>query len=58
MVFSLANDCIQSGINSFGSGGIAGSAVELNYEYFAYYLVNAFAHSYGHFLILACMKLP
>lgn len=24
----------QSGINSFGSAGIAGSAVELNYEYF------------------------
>ena len=34
MVFSLANVCIQSGINSFGAGGIAGSAVELNYEYF------------------------
>lgn len=45
MVFSLANVCIQSGINSFGSGGIAGSAVELNYEYFAYYLVNAFAQT-------------
>ena len=28
MVFSLANVCIQSGINSFGAGGIAGSAVE------------------------------
>ena len=45
MVFSLANVCIQSGINSFGAGGIAGSAVELNYEYFAYYLVNAFAQT-------------
>ena len=45
MVFSLANVCIQSGINSFGSAGIAGSAVELNYEYFAYYLVNAFAQT-------------
>ena len=45
MVFSVANVCIQSGINSFGAGGIAGSAVELNYEYFAYYLVNAFAQT-------------
>ena len=45
MVYSLAIVCFQSGINSFGSAGIAGSAVELNYEYFAYYLVNAFAQT-------------
>ncbi len=29
----------------FLEAGIAGSAVELNYEYFAYYLVNAFAQT-------------
>ena len=45
MVFSLANVCIQSGINSFGAGGIAGSAVELNYEYFAYYILSSFAQA-------------
>ena len=43
MVFSLANVCIQSMINSFGSNAIAGSAAALNFEFFAYFMVNAFA---------------
>ena len=42
MVFSLANVCIQSMINSFGSNAIAGSAAALNFEFFAYFMVNAF----------------
>lgn len=33
MVFSLANVCIQSMINSFGSNAIAGSAAALNFEF-------------------------
>lgn len=45
MMFSIANVCIQSAINSFGSNAIAGSAAALNYEYFAYFLVNAFAQA-------------
>lgn len=45
MVFSLANVCIQSSINGFGSDAIAGSAAALNYEYFSYFLVNAFAQT-------------
>ena len=35
MVFSIANVCIQSTINSFGSDAVAGSAASLNFEYFS-----------------------
>lgn len=45
MMFSIANVCIQSTINSFGSDAIAGSAAALNYEFFSYFLVNAFAQT-------------
>ena len=45
MMFSIANVCIQSTINSFGSDAIAGSAAALNIEFFAYFLVNAFAQA-------------
>ena len=45
MVFSLANVCIQSTINSFGSNAVAGSAAALNFEFFAYFMVNAFAQA-------------
>lgn len=45
MMFSIANVCIQSAINSFGSNAIAGSAAALNFEFFAYFLVNAFAQA-------------
>ena len=45
MMFSIANVCIQSAINSFGADAIAGSAAALNYEFFAYFVVNAFAQA-------------
>ena len=45
MVFSLANVCIQSTINSFGSNAVAGSAAALNFEFFSYFMVNAFAQA-------------
>lgn len=45
MMFSIANVCIQSTINSFGSDAIAGSAAALNFEFFAYFMVNAFAQA-------------
>ena len=41
MVFSI----IQSTINSFGSATIAGSAAALNYEFFSYFMVSAFAQA-------------
>lgn len=45
MVFSLSNVCIQSGINSFGAAAIAGSAAAINFEFFAYYVNNAFCQA-------------
>lgn len=45
MMFSIANVCIQSTINSFGSDAVAGSAAALNYEFFSYFMVNAFAQT-------------
>lgn len=45
MVFSISNVCIQASINSFGSTAIAGSAAALNFEYFAYFLLNAFTQA-------------
>lgn len=45
MVFSLSNVCIQTAINSFGSNAVAGSAAAINFEYFTYFIVNAFSQA-------------
>lgn len=45
MVFSFSNICIQSGLNSLGSDAVAGSAAALNFEYLAYFLLNAFSQA-------------
>lgn len=45
MVFSISNVCIQASINSFGSTAVAGSAAGLNFEFFAYFLLNAFTQA-------------
>lgn len=42
VVFSVANVCIQSSVNSFGSDAVAGSSVAVNFEMFSYYAVNGF----------------
>lgn len=43
VVFPISNMCIQAGINSFGASAIAASTAALNFEYFSYYVINAFA---------------
>jgi len=45
VVFSLSNVVIQSGINSFGSACVAGNTAAQNFEYMAYFVVNAFAQT-------------
>lgn len=45
MVFSFSNVFIVSAINSFGSDASAGSAAAINYEYYCYFVVNAFAQA-------------
>ncbi|MBQ6528943.1 MAG: MATE family efflux transporter [Clostridia bacterium] len=45
MVFSFSNVIIQSTINGFGSDAIAGSAAAVNYEFFCYFVLNAFGQA-------------
>lgn len=45
VVFSFSNICIQSALNSLGSDVVAGSAAALNFEYFVYFLLNAFTQA-------------
>lgn len=45
MVFSLSNVFIQAAVNSFGSDAIAGSSAALNFEYFSYFVLNAFVQT-------------
>lgn len=49
-VFSVANVCIQTALNSYGSDAVAGSAVTLNYEYYAYFMISAFAQTVVTFI--------
>ena len=45
MVFSLSNVFIQTAVNSFGSEVIAGSSAALNFEYFSFFVLNAFVQT-------------
>lgn len=45
VVFALSNVVIQGAINGFGSAATAGAAAAMNYEYYTYFFVNAFAQT-------------
>lgn len=45
VVFSIANVCIQTAVNGFGEHAVAGSGDAINFEYYAYYFVSAFAQA-------------
>lgn len=45
MVFSLANICIQSAVNSLGADVMAGSSAAFNIEIFSYYIVISFGQA-------------
>ncbi|MBR5429097.1 MAG: MATE family efflux transporter [Firmicutes bacterium] len=45
MIFSLANICIQSAINSLGTVVMAGSSAAFNLEIFAFYVLNSFGQT-------------
>jgi putative MATE family efflux protein len=49
-VFCFSNVFIQAAINSFGSNAVAGSAAALNFEYFSYYMLQAFAQAATTFI--------
>lgn len=44
-LFSLSNVFVQSGINTFGESGMAGSSTGLTFEYFSYYVSNSFSQA-------------
>ena len=44
-VFSVANVCLQSGINSLGSDAIAGSVAASNFEYISFFVTNSFCQA-------------
>ena len=43
MLFNFSNVLIQGGINSLGATAIAANTVSLNYDYFCFFVANAFA---------------
>lgn len=45
VVFSFSNICVQSALNGLGAIKVAGSAAALNFEYFVYFLLNAFTQA-------------
>lgn len=42
MLFSFSNVFVQTAINGYGSAAIAGSSVAQNFEYYCYFIINAF----------------
>ena len=64
-VFSVANICVQSGINSLGSDVMAASAAAFNIEILSYYLLNSFGQAsttfvgqnYGAYNIERCKEI-
>lgn len=54
IIFNFSNVVIQSSINSFGSSAMAGSAAELNFEYFSFYVVSAFNQATVSFTSVNC----
>ena len=45
MGFSFSNVVIQSAINGFGADVVAGSAAGVNFEFFCYFVLNAFGQA-------------
>lgn len=45
MVFSASNICVQSALNSLGSTYVAASSAAVNFEFFAYFIINSFSQA-------------
>ncbi len=45
MVFSISNVFILASINGFGAEVAAGSSAALNFEYYCYFAISAFAQA-------------
>ncbi len=49
-VFCFANIFLQASVNGFGEDAIAGNTIALNFEYFTYYAMTAFAQTATTFI--------
>lgn len=50
VVFSFSNVLIQNAINSLGANAVAGATTALNFEYYTYFLANAFGQAATTFI--------
>lgn len=49
-VFCFANVFVQASVNKFGSDVVAGSAIAMTFEYFAYYAITSFGQAATTFI--------
>lgn len=49
-VFCFSNIFVQSSVNRFGSDAMAGSAIAMTFEYFAYYTITSFGQAATTFI--------
>lgn len=49
-VFCFANIFVQASVNTFGSYAVAGSAIAVTFEYFAYYAITSFGQAATTFI--------
>lgn len=49
-VFCFANIFVQASVNKFGSDSVAGSAIAMTFEYFAYYSITSFGQAATTFI--------
>lgn len=49
-VFCFANIFVQASVNKFGSDAVAGSAIAMTFEYFAYYAITSFGQAATTFI--------
>ena len=49
-VFCFSNIFIQAAVNQFGSDAVAGSAIAMAFEYFAYYVITSFGQAATTFI--------
>lgn len=45
MVFSVSNVCIQSALNRLGSDVVASTAIGINFEFIAFFVINSFVQA-------------
>lgn len=50
VVFCFANIFVQASVNQFGSDTVAGSAIAMTFEYFAYYAITSFGQTATTFI--------